>query len=250
MVNTTKQNSIRDWFTSVLWIIFMIPMSLIARVILFSMGWSLIDPKFFDKVTKRDRSVLIFSHTSYADFYIMALYLLSYPRRLHHVRTLIKPQPFQYAGSLLTSLGAIPATKLEDKNGGAVNRIVSELKKWDKCLFLISPKGTIVKSEWRSGYYHIAQQLNANLMAAGLDYERKCIIVCDDIDYNNSEAVISNFLQEQLKDIVPLFPDDEVVTIRPHETNKRGVVDYNRLLSVTMGLVSGFLIGRLTLVAL
>ena len=153
--------------------IVLFPIALLCRSILFSLGWSHIPETTFNHLNKYNRSVAVFSHTSYVDFYLLLLYLLSYPKRLGHIKTLMKPQPFGYAGWLLNRFGCIPSTKVDDKNGGAVSRIVSTLTQFNRYIFLISPKGTIVKREWRSGYYYIAKQLDAHLLVTGLDYEYK-----------------------------------------------------------------------------
>lgn len=191
--------------------------SFIAKFILVFMGWNLISHDVLQKLRKSKRSVIVFSHTSYFDFYILILYLLAYPRELKSVKTLVKPQPFKHFGWILRRFGAIPATKVDDKNGGAVNRITNELKHLDSFMFLISPKGSILKREWRSGYYHIAKQLNVPLKVAGLDYETQKIIVSDEIDSNKSESDIESFLKDELKEIVPLFPKEEVVDVRPYK---------------------------------
>jgi 1-acyl-sn-glycerol-3-phosphate acyltransferase len=217
---------------TMLWSLVTIPVTLLARAILFTMGWSLLDNSTCNQLNKHDRIVLVFSHTTYADFYILILYILAHPNRINTIRTLIKPQPFEYAGSLLTKMGAIPSTKVEDKNGGAVNRIVSDLTQSDKFIFLISPKGTILNKPWRSGYYHIAKSLHAPLMVAGLDYETKRVIVSNEISYNNDEPTIRDFLQDKIKDIVPLFPTEEVVPIRHHDPLKRGIINIKRSLTV------------------
>ena len=199
--------------------------SFLANIILSCLGWSWFDNDTLDQLTRYDRAVLILSHTAYIDFFFLMMYLLSSPHRLSHVRFLMKPQPFQYFGPLLTYLGAIPSTRLQDKNGGSVNRIVSEVAHSDRFLFVMSPKGTIMKRDWRSGYYHIANQLQVHLMVVGLDYEKKCLIVSDAIESTNDESTIRSFLYQRLSMIVPLFPDREVVEIRPHVCSKRGRVN-------------------------
>lgn len=201
--------------------------AIIFRLFLWCLGWQLIPQETFDYLNKHDRLVIAFSHTSYVDFYIMTMYMLAYPHELRFIRILVKPQPFAYIGWLLRRFGAIPATRVDDHHGGAVTRIARELQEEDKTLFLISPKGTIVKREWRSGYYHIARMLNAPLLASGLDYERRAIVVSKAIPHEEGESVVKHFLYDQLSKIVPLFPEEEVMTIREH--NGRSVVDYRRL---------------------
>lgn len=219
-----------------------IVLSWIFKAILYTLGWNLIDLDVLARLTKNNRSVIVFSHTSYIDFYILLMYLLAYPIELVPVRMLVKPDPFFYMGWILRHFGAIPATRVEDKNGGAVVRIVEELKQSPACYFLISPKGTIVKREWRSGYYHIAQLLQAPLLVAGLDYEKKCVSVSTDISYDTCEDTIESFLKKQLESIVPLYPEDEVVSIRKHNISKRTVVNWYTTIVVLVIVVSTIII--------
>lgn len=229
----TRNHSDNNSYTSrkILWILFMLPVSLMSRTVLFLMGWSAIDDIVFNKLTMNKRCVLVFSHTSYSDFYILLLYLLSYPNRSHYIRTLVKPQPFEYAGWLLNKIGAIPATRVDFKNGGSVPKIVSEIIKCPECLFLISPKGTIVKAEWRSGYYNIAKQLNCNILVTGLDYEIKKPKASYPIYHGENEEDIKPFLLQELSDIVPLYPECEIVPIRCHDSNKRNILNMFRFIS-------------------
>lgn len=215
----------------------LIPLSVFTKCVLMLLGWSLPTSELFSKITKNNRIVGVFSHTSYLDFYIMILYKLSYPNELKHVRTLVKPQPFEYAGWFLRKIGAIPSTRIEEKRGGAVTRIVSELKQNPKCLFLISPKGTIIKAEWRSGYFVIAKELDAELIAMGFDYEKKCIVVSEPISHNKGESYVKEYLQNQLSNIVPLFPEEEIIPIRQHIIAHRSVIS-NKRLTIIFGLMA------------
>jgi hypothetical protein len=147
---------------------------------------------------------------------------------------LVKPQPFIYAGGLLKRLGAIAATKVDEKNGGCITKIIAELSPKDKFIFLICPKGTIVKAPWRSGYYNIAKQLQVPLLVAGLDYEKKTVIASESINYDRPEQEIKQFLFDKLKDIVPLYPKEEVVAIRKYNKNKLSIINYRRLLFLAM----------------
>src|SRR3972149_2887012 len=112
-------------------------LSLIARSFLFCIGWSGINQEISNRLNKYDRSVAVFSHTTYIDFYIFILYLCAYPQQLRYIRTVVKPQPFKYAGWLLRRLGAIPATAPESNNEAAVDRIIEELRSDNKSILLI-----------------------------------------------------------------------------------------------------------------
>lgn len=214
----------------------------IAKLLILIVGWRLLTDDIFVKSTRYRRAVLIFSHTSYVDFWILVLYLFAYPKQLAHIRTLVKPQPFAYMGWLLRRFGAIPATKVEDKQGGAVDRIISELQSQPDWLFLISPKGTILKRDWRSGYYNIAKAFNAPIMVTGADYEKKCLVLIDpSCSVEHTEVEAQQILQGELATIVPLFPEEEVVEIRKHDMNQRNVMSRRRL-----GVIIAVLIGLLT----
>jgi 1-acyl-sn-glycerol-3-phosphate acyltransferase len=179
------------------------------------LGWNHIDKETYNNLASNDKLVLVFSHTSYFDFYIFLLYLFSCPQNTHSIYVLIKPQVFNYMGWILHKLGAIPSTKLEDKNGGAVTRIVNTLNKSNKFVFLISPKGTIKNGSWRSGYYHIANQSNAIIIAIGLDYYTKSIIISSDPISPKlcNEHESTQYLHDCMKKIIPLYPEREGINI-------------------------------------
>lgn len=151
---------------------------------------------------------------------------------------MVKPQPFKYLGFILRKFGAIPSTEFGVKNGGSVERIVEELKQQDKFALLISPKGTIINSNWRSGYYYIALELNAFLMAAGLDYEKKCILISKVIQNDKPLKEIEIHLKKKLTYIVPLYPEEEVFEIRKHNENKRSIISSNRLIIMSFAILT------------
>lgn len=210
--------------------------SLFAKLTLVIMGWELLTDDIFYRLNQYNRTVLVFSHTSYVDFYILTLYLFAYPCLISNIRTLVKPQPFVYAGWILRRFGAIPATAVDDKQGGAVERITNELKAQERWNFLISPKGSILRRPWRSGYYVIAKELGAYLRVIGADYEKKKIVISDEIFSDKDESVIKNKLETELKEIVPLFPEEEIVPIRNHDEKNRSVVSPRRIGVIVCGL--------------
>ena len=93
----------------------MIITEVLAKFTLWSLGWQSLTKETVFKLLKNERVIAVFSHTSYIDFYILTLYLLAYPRSLSTIRTLVKPQPFNYAGVLLRWMGAIPSSSISKK---------------------------------------------------------------------------------------------------------------------------------------
>lgn len=207
-----------------------IPLAFVSRCVLWAMGWNPLTPDIFRKL-EHERLVLVFSHTSYVDFYILALYLMAYPDKLPFIRVLVKPQPFEYAGWLLRRFGAIPSTRIEERKGNGVQRIVQELQTLPRSVLLVSPKGTIVKHEWRTGYFHIAQQLHAPIRVTGLDYELKRVVMSKDYA-SVCEPELRECLYSELAQIVPLFPEDEVVEIRQHNAQKRQIANWRRITTI------------------
>lgn len=50
-------------------------LSYFAKLLLSIMGWKYPNSKQFDNLNKYDRLVITFSHTTYADFYIIIIYI-------------------------------------------------------------------------------------------------------------------------------------------------------------------------------
>lgn len=218
-------------------------LSYIFKIILNRMGWTLMSDEIIAHMKNSKYTICVFSHTSYWDFYLMVMYLLAHPSFSKSVNVLIKPQPFKYAGWILRRFGGIPVTRVEDKNGGSVEKIAAEIKKKPfGSILLISPKGTIVKNEWRSGYYRIAKALDAPLIAGGLDFEKKCVYVSDRISPSKEEHEVKEFLYKELGNIVPLVPDQEVMKIRDHNPNEIGVIKSWENIFVPILYTSSFIV--------
>ncbi len=210
--------------------------AVVGRSFLFILGWKGLS----DQIVVPKSTVLVFPHTSYVDFFMLLLYIFSYPKHFVNAKMLMKPQVFDMCKGPMEWLGAIPSTKLEDKNGGAVVRIANCLQGLERFVFMISPKGTIVKSKWRSGYFHIARITGADIRVAGLDYVDKKIVVGDIVPYNydTKESELQEILKEQMGQIVPLYPEEEVMTIRPHREKDRGIVNIFRLSLILIATIS------------
>ena len=198
----------------------------LAKAILLILGWKLPTNKHLNKINLNTRTVMVFSHTSYADFILFILIMTAYPEETKHFRTLVVPWAFDYLDSFLRKFGAIPATAISDKNGEAIKRIIPELLAQERSVFLICPKGTIEKKPWRSGYYVIAKELDGFLCAAGMDYEKKEIVISDFIHQSEGEEQVKEFLFKELGEIVPYFPNEEVMPIREHNWVFRGFTSW------------------------
>lgn len=185
-----------------------IPISYIFKFILFILGWSRITEKQLSKISNLNKAVLLFSHTSYFDFWILILYVLAQPEILNDVYIVMKPQPFQNPifKFFLEKLHFLPASRLEDKGSGFVNRISEFLNTKNTFFLLISPEGTIKANEWRTGYFYIAKATKSSIMVVGFDYVNKCLSLGknDYIPSHFSDIIFyQTSLQYEMSEIVP-----------------------------------------------
>ena len=130
---------------------------------------------------------------------------------------------------ILESLGCIPSTRAEDKGHGFVNKTVKRFSGKDMRL-IISPEGKLEASEWRSGYYHLAKELNASIMVAGLDYRKKRLILGKSYSNQEINSINKDRLEKKLKKemskIIPLHPHKSHVTpIAVNKNNSLNAVD-------------------------
>lgn len=186
--------------------------SFVARCLLYFIGWHQPSEKVYNDLSRHEHIIAVFSHSSNWDFVFMCLYFLAYPRLQGQLYTLTKPQPFKYFGTVLRSIGCIPAPRLEDqgsngsasadsdvdvsadsdvdasadsddiidKNVGFVNQLSTYLKTLNRFTLLLSPKGKRDIGDWRSGYYSLAKEFAAPCIAVGIDFESKQLVTCVD----------------------------------------------------------------------
>jgi len=120
--------------------------------------------------------------------------------------TLIKPQMMEgVLAPFLRSFGFIPAPKLEDRGTGGVQQIAATLRQQQQTTqhpvrLLISPKGTIQNSPWRSGYQHIAREVGWPIKLLGIDYSTRTLTVVD------ASGTDPESLQKQLGQFCPFMP--------------------------------------------
>lgn len=202
----------------------------ISKLILYLTGWQLVNQNQLDKLYKiSNKSIWSFSHTSTFDAFIFLLYKYAYPDYGKRFRMAVKPQVYdslpQWCHSILDGIGFIKATAHEIKNGGFVKTVVSRLQQEKEFSFLISPKGKMINSPWRSGYYVIAKELDCEIVACGLDYERKKFMTFDPIKIEGrSREEMDRILQEKLEEIVPLNPECSEVKLRSYTKQNIGIV--------------------------
>lgn len=174
-------------------------------------GWA--RPTELDNV--RAHSVVVFEHTSRWDFLVLLIAKASCTKV--DIRTIVKPQLFDgfsgiMLGPILTALGCIAAPRLENRGTGSVNRLVEALQKLeshaDKPIVLaLSPKGTIQKAPWRTGYLALARCLDWDLRGAVVCFEKRRIGLGPPVDIHETPAYVEANLKRTMQLGVPLRPE-------------------------------------------
>ena len=164
----------------------------IGNMILFILGWENLNALDFKFLVDHDRAIVVYPHTTYLDFFSFIIYKMANYRQCVDLFFFIKPQIFYHPllNRIMKLIKAIPATSITDVRGGAVNESIKYLSQFKRFHVLISPEGTIAKTErWRSGYYHLADKLDAVILVSGLDWnEHKMKILIE--NPNRSEGLI------------------------------------------------------------
>ncbi len=132
------------------------------------MGWKLIGD--FSAETVKKCVVVVVPHTSWHDFYIGLLI-----RQLAGIKIsfLGKKELFKWPmGWYLTKVGGIALDRTPGQN--KVEAIAELFKKRDELRLTIAPEGTRKKvSEWKTGFYHIAQKAAVPIIMVTFDFGKK-----------------------------------------------------------------------------
>jgi hypothetical protein len=194
----------------------------ISKLILYLSGWQQLNHNETIKhINQTDRHVITFSHTSTWDAILFLLYKAAHPEIFENFKIVVKPQVYNalpvWGQNVLNRIGFIKATAYEEKNGGFIKSVIDKLRYEKKFSIMLSPKGKRENSEWRSGYYIIAKELKCDIMACGLDYEKKKIVFFDPISIDNkSKDEVEPILKNQLGEIIPLHTVRSEVKLRKH----------------------------------
>ncbi len=139
-----------------------------ASVSLFAAGW-----KAKGKMPDIKKFVLVAApHSSNWDFVFFLLIIFNYRISVHWMGkdTMFK-WPFN---GLLKRLGGIPIDR--SGKGNVVQSMVKAFEKSKQLIITIAPSGTRGKvTEWKTGFYHIADQAKVPIVLGFIDYKEKTI---------------------------------------------------------------------------
>lgn len=163
-------------------------------------GW-----RFEGSVPDTDKFLVIAApHTSNWDLPIMLGIATHFRRKLYWVgkARLFKP-PW---GGFMRFLGGVPVKR----GGGAnsVDAVVAEFKARDRFVIGILPEGTRRQvSEWKSGFYHMAQGANVPIVFGFVDYRRKVAGVGGVLSPSGDYEADLKTIKEFYATVTGKFPD-------------------------------------------
>ena len=165
------------------------------RGLRFVMGWPEI-------TIPKENFVAVVVHTSFFDVLIIGLYCLEV-----NIVMALNPRIYGLWPDLFAALHFVPSKALEDRGTGGVEALSKAVRlraDGQPTIFFISPKGTIQKKEWRSGYKYIAMNLGWPLRTGLLDYSRRTF--CFGPPHQHDEDSLQTKLQNELSNNCPLNP--------------------------------------------
>lgn len=177
------------------------------------LGWKGIDDNLREAFLMNPKLILLFPHSSNFDLIMAGLYL-SYDPEVHsvrkYIRTVIDVKNLNNPLVSATSIYLNPIA-VDKKCKGATDKICKRLLEDKRFMLMISPKGRMVNSEWKTGWYHIAKELDAAVIVAGPDFE-KHKMVCPYPALRISDMTLeeaTDIMKERMKDIAPHIPENE-----------------------------------------
>jgi 1-acyl-sn-glycerol-3-phosphate acyltransferase len=118
--------------------------------------------------------IIVVPHTSAWDVFVALAVVWALGLGAHWIgkHTIFR---WPFAG-LMRWLGGIPVRR--DAAQGLVDQVVAEFDRHEAFVLGLAPEGTRRKVDrWRSGFWHIARQSGAPIVAASIDYDGRRVVI-------------------------------------------------------------------------
>lgn len=153
--------------------------------------------------------LIISSHTSIYDFLIGLLYYYSVLHEKYDTYILMKDSFQKICNPILRLIDKkIKLISVEYNKKGLTDKICNELSDKNNYIIFIAPEGTRKCTEnLKTGYWHIAQKLNIDIVYIGIDFLTKDIMLENYRKaYDNWDKEEESFIQN-CKKYIPLYPE-------------------------------------------
>lgn len=172
----------------------------IGNIVLKIMGW-----KIKGQLPNSRKTLIIgAAHTSNWDFVIGIAAMLALNLNTNWMgKSNMFVWPFR---RFFMWLGGIPTERT--KNTGAVEAKIKLFTESDQLYIAIAPEGTrSATTQWRTGFYHIADGANVPIFPIGWDFPNKTLHLLPMFHTTGNKDADIKALQALYKDITPCFPE-------------------------------------------
>ncbi len=143
-------------------------------------------------------------HTSNWDFLIGQLY--SHSVGMESMFLMKKEWFFWPLGPIFRRLGGIPVWR--SKHTSMTDNLAETAKKMEVFQLCVTPEGTrSLNTEWKKGFYFIAQKANIPILLYGLDYEQRIIRCTKTIIPNGDVEAQMQEIKAYYKDLKGRHPE-------------------------------------------
>lgn len=175
-----------------------------ARWLLRCFGWRV----EFHGLPERKGIAIVYPHTSNWDFVIglLAKWAIGVPVRFVGKESLFRGLTGATLGRLMYRWGGRPVDR--HRSRGAVGQLAALMRSEDWFWLALSPEGTRSHRPYlRSGFYHLARQLDLPVGLAFIDYARKRIGVTEFVRMTGDEARDLAAIRAYYADKVGRYPE-------------------------------------------
>ena len=205
-----------------------------AKTILHIIGWDTKLPPILEENQRyvlnkqpfKLKIVAIIQHSSKWDMIMFLLYLFVYIEGWPYfypaiAKTIINKYP------ILKLCNHIPVTPQEEKKGNFVESTIKLMVDKDVYIILLSPTGNLRPgSEIRSGFYHLARGLGAQLRLMSFDYEKKKVVTSQPIPTTGTYHDCKQNIKKEISNIIPLYPETSPVSLRRYNEGDVSLVNW------------------------
>lgn len=183
-------------------------LELFSRSVLSLIGWNRMDRHEISRLhlVAKPR-ILLIKHSSYLDYIFSVLYIWSegISDKFSTVMSRFAVDKWPWAKPLFDFTNVVLVKKKEDGNDNTISQLTQKYRD-QPVNIMIAPSGTInLQDEWKSGWWHLAKALDAEIGVIGVDYyptiRRTTLKGVRDITSFSSKTEAEEWLKSEMEKI-------------------------------------------------